>query len=72
MFCDSQSAIHLTKDQTYLFKYHLICDIILEGKVAVSKISTLVNSANPDDMLTKSLSTVKFKSCLDLIGICKL
>ncbi|KAL3514409.1 hypothetical protein ACH5RR_027126 [Cinchona calisaya] len=71
--CDSQSAIHLTKDQMYHertkhidVKYHFIRDTIAEKKVSVQKINT---RDNPVDMFTKSLPVAKFKHCLDLIGV---
>ena len=72
IYYDSQSAIHLTKDQMYhertkhiKIKYHFIRDIIGEGKVLVRKINT---KENPADMFTKSLPVYKFKQCLDLVG----
>ncbi|KAF3642236.1 Polygalacturonase [Capsicum annuum] len=63
IFCDSQSAIHLTKDQMYLertkhidIKYHFIRESIIEGKVSAQKINT---TDNPADMFTKSLPVMK-------------
>ncbi|KAL5858125.1 hypothetical protein ACOSQ3_005583 [Xanthoceras sorbifolium] len=71
--CDSQSAIHLTKDQMFHertkhidVKYHFVRDIISQGDISVKKIGT---ADNPADMLTKSLSVSKFRHCLDLVGI---
>ena len=46
-------------------KLHFIRDVIESEKVKVEKVSTEENSAN---MFTKSLSSVKFKHCLDLIN----
>lgn len=73
IFCDSQSAIHLTKDQMYHertkhidIKYHFIRETIAERKVSVQKINT---RDNPADMFTKPLPVSKFKLCLNLIGI---
>ena len=73
IYCDSQSAIHLTKDQMYHertkhidVKFHFIRDIIVEGKVLVQKIHT---KDNPADMFTKPLPIYKFKQCLDLVGV---
>jgi hypothetical protein len=47
-------------------KYHLIRDIVDEGKIIVDKIHI---DENPADMLTKPLSNTKFKHCLDLVGV---
>ena len=46
-------------------KLHFIIDVIESEKVKVEKVSTKENLA---DMFTKSLSSVKFKHCLDLIN----
>ncbi|KAG8472381.1 hypothetical protein CXB51_035329 [Gossypium anomalum] len=71
VFCDSQSAIFLTKDQMFHertkhidVRYHFVRDIIARGDIVVSKIST---HENPADMMTKSLPITKFEHCLDLI-----
>ena len=76
IYCDSQSAIHLTKDQMYHertkhidVKYHFIRDIIADKRVLVQKINTKDNAA---DMFTKALPVYKFKQCLNLIGVSKL
>ncbi|KAG8491868.1 hypothetical protein CXB51_015214 [Gossypium anomalum] len=73
VFCDSQSAIFLTKDQMFHertkhidFRYHFVRDIIARGDIVVSKIST---HENPADMMTKSLPITKFEHCLDLVGV---
>ena len=73
VFCDSQSAIHLTKNNRYHDKtkhidvrYHFIREIIVIGKVVVEKIHT---SENPADMFTKPLPNAKFQHCLDLVGL---
>ncbi|KAG8474901.1 hypothetical protein CXB51_031552 [Gossypium anomalum] len=73
VFCDSQSAIFLTKDQMFHertkhidVRYHFVCDIIARGDIVVSKIST---HENPADMMTKSLPITKFEHCLDLVGV---
>ena len=70
--CDSQSVIHLGNHQIYHekikhidVKLHFIRDVIEFEKVKVKKVST---EENPVDMFTKSLSSVKFKHCLDLIN----
>ncbi|KAG8497073.1 hypothetical protein CXB51_008352 [Gossypium anomalum] len=73
VFCDSQSAIFLTKDQMFHertkhidVRYHFVHNIIARGDIVVSKIST---HENPADMMTKSLPITKFEYCLDLVGV---
>jgi hypothetical protein len=73
VYCDSQSAIHLTKNLMYHertkhidVRYHFIRDIIYQKQVEVKKIGT---AENPADMMTKPIPVVKFKFCLDLIGV---
>ncbi|KAG8481224.1 hypothetical protein CXB51_025964 [Gossypium anomalum] len=73
VFCDSQSAIFLTKDQMFYertkhidVRYHFVRNIIARGDIVVSKIST---HENPADMMTKSLPITKFEHCLDLVGV---
>ncbi|KAG8472363.1 hypothetical protein CXB51_034244 [Gossypium anomalum] len=73
VFCDSQSAVFLTKDQMFHERtkyidvwYHFVRDIIARGDIVVSKIST---HENPADMMTKSLPITKFEHCLDLVGV---
>ena len=74
VYCDNQSAIHLTKNRMYRDKtkhidirYHFVRDVILEGKIVVEKIGT---ESNPADMLIKPLPIIKFKLCTDLISVC--
>ncbi|KAG8491630.1 hypothetical protein CXB51_014990 [Gossypium anomalum] len=57
VFCDSQSAIFLTKDQMFHertkhidVRYHFVRDIMARGDIFVSKIST---HENPTYMMTK-------------------
>ena len=73
VFSDSQSAIHLTKNDAYhskakhiSIKYHFIRDTIAAGDITVKKVHT---SENPADTLSKSLPIAKFKHCLDLVSI---
>jgi len=73
IFCDSQSAICLTKNQMYHertkhidVRYHFIRDVVARGDLKVSKIST---HDNPADMMTKPVLTNKFELCSDLVGI---
>ncbi|PON73274.1 hypothetical protein TorRG33x02_250100 [Trema orientale] len=73
VFCDSQGAIFLTKDQMFYertkhidMRYYFVHDIIALGGIVVSKVSIHDNSA---DMMTKTLPRNKFKHYLDLIGV---
>ena len=74
VFCDRQSAIHLSKNQVYhertkhiAIRYHFIREIVSQGIVDVQKVST---HENPADMMTKAVPASKFRHCLDLAGIC--
>jgi hypothetical protein len=73
LFCDSQSAIHLSKDSMYHertkhidVKYHFTREVIAQGDIKVVKISTL---KNPADMWTKPVTLTKFETCSSLVGI---
>ena len=73
LFCDSQSAICLTKDQMFHertkhidVKYHYVRDFISQGKLKVCKIST---HDNPADMMTKPVPVAKFEFCSSLVGL---
>nr|CAD1824769.1 unnamed protein product [Ananas comosus var. bracteatus] len=73
VYSDSQSAIHLSKDQMFHertkhidVKFHFVRDVIGKRPVIVKKIST---KDNPTDILTKSLTIIKFKHCLDLVAV---
>ncbi|GKV22644.1 hypothetical protein SLEP1_g32496 [Rubroshorea leprosula] len=76
VFCDSQSAIHLTKNTMYhertkhiQVRYHFVREVISNGDVLVEKIST---DQNPANMMTKPFCTSKkFKPTrfLNLEGI---
>ena len=73
LFCDSQSAIYLTKDQMFHertkhidVKYHYVRDVVAKGKLTVCKIS---NHDNPADMMTKPVPVTKFELCSGLVGI---
>ena len=72
--CDSQSAIHLAKNQVYrartkliAMRYHKIREWVLFDDISLSKILTTENAFN---MLTMPVPIDKFKHCLDLIGVC--
>ena len=73
LYCDSQSAIYLTKDQMFHertkyidIKYHFVRDVIEEGELKVCKIST---HDNPADMLTMLAPVAKFELCSSLVGL---
>lgn len=73
LMCDSQSAIHLAKNQVHHartkhidVRYHFVRDVIEEGRISLAKVHTDENSA---DMLTKVVSGGKFQHCLDLLNI---
>jgi hypothetical protein len=74
VFCDSKSAIHLTKNKMYHertkhidVKFHFICDNVSQGIIAVKKVAT---TDNPADMMTKPVPLSKFRHCLNLISVC--
>ena len=71
--CDSQSAIHLSKNQVYHertkridVRMHFLRDEIAKGKISLRKVPTEENTA---DALTKYLPSVKFDKCLSLMGV---
>jgi hypothetical protein len=73
LFCDSQSAMYLTKDQMFHerskhidVKYHYVRDVVAQGKLKVCKISTHDKLA---DMITKPVPIAKFKLYSSLVGI---
>ena len=73
LFCDSQSAIFLTKDQMFYgrtkhiyVRYHFVREIIARGDIVMSKVGTLDNLA---DMKTKSRPIANFVLCSNLVGL---
>ncbi|KAK9067203.1 hypothetical protein SSX86_014529 [Deinandra increscens subsp. villosa] len=73
VFCDSQSAVHLSKNTGYhdktkhvLVKWHFVRDIVNSKEVVVEKVHT---DLNPADMLTKVLPGRKFEFCVSTVGI---
>ena len=75
IFCDSQSAIALSKNVVYhektknvATKYHFIRDLIAAGEVQVLKIAT---EYNPADIFTKVLPVFKFREALRLLRVSK-
>lgn len=73
VWCDSQSAISLSKNNTFhgrtkhvAIKFNFIRDVVEEGDVEVLKIHT---SENPADLLTKSIPVQKFVAALDFLKL---
>ena len=69
MNCDSQSTIHLSKNQTFHERtkhtdmwLHFIIDVLLGDEVKVVKVAT---EDNVVDIITKSLSPSKFYPFLE-------
>lgn len=73
LYCDSQSAIHLTKNQTFHSKtkhidlrYHWIRHVLEEEHLSLEKIHI---DRNPADMLTKILRRNKHELCRGMVGL---
>ena len=73
MYCDSSSALHLCRNPAHHertkhidIKLHFIRNEVSKGVVKMSKVHT---DENPVDMLTKVVSTTKFKVCLSLASL---
>ena len=73
LFCDSQNAICLIKDQMFRertkhtdVKFHYVRDVVTQDKLKVCKIST---HDNPADMMTKPAPVAKFELCSSLVGL---
>ena len=76
VFCNSQSAIYLAKNQVHHSRtkhidvcFHFVREIIDEGDILLKKIRA---ADKPTNMMTKSVPLHKFKHCLDLTWICSL
>jgi hypothetical protein len=50
-------------------KYHFLWEVVTQCDITMKKIGI---AGNPTDMLTKPIPVLKFKHCLDLIGVCSL
>lgn len=73
VFCNSQSAIHLFKNNVFHertmhidVRLHFVRDIIAKDQVRVEKISTEIN---PTDILTKSVPGPKFEQTFSLLSV---
>ncbi|KAL5863382.1 hypothetical protein ACOSQ3_000896 [Xanthoceras sorbifolium] len=73
LYCDSQSAIHLSKNQTFHsrskhidIRYHWIRDVLENKLLQVEKIHTNDNGA---DMMTKNLPREKLAICREIAGM---
>lgn len=75
VYCDSQNAIILSKNQVHYekikhidIKLHFIKLEVSKGSAKLVKIHANDNIA---DTLTKPIHIAKFEQCLDLAGICR-
>ena len=75
LHCDSQSAIYLAKNKVYHartkyinVRFHKIRELITSGQILLQKIHT---SENATDMLTKPVTSDKFKHCLYLLNVAR-
>jgi len=73
VFSNSQSVIHLLKNDTYhsktkhiIVKYHFFRNIIAQGHIMVEKIHVV---DNPAVMVTKPFPISRLWHFLDLVGI---
>jgi hypothetical protein len=73
LYCDNQNAIYLAKNQVYHartkhidVRFHKIRELVATGELLLEKVHTSENAA---DMLTKPITTDKFKHCLDLTNV---
>ena len=73
VYYDSQSGIHLAKNQTYHertkhidVKLHFVREVIANGEVVVAKIHT---EDNPMGTLIKALPRPKFKHCVQIMKV---
>lgn len=74
LWCDSQSMIHLAKNQVHHartkhidVRYHFVRDVIEDEEVSLMKVHTNENAAA---ILTTVVSGGKFQYCLELLNVC--
>ncbi|KAG9449468.1 hypothetical protein H6P81_009433 [Aristolochia fimbriata] len=73
IYCDSQSALGLSKNATFHsrtkhidLRYHWIRDVLENDLLSLEKIHT---NKNPSDMMTKVVTKEKHELCTDLAGM---
>jgi len=73
LHCDNQSATYLAKNHIYYartkhidVRFHKIRELIASGEIVLQKIGTEENAA---DMVTKPVTTDKFKHYLNLLNV---
>ena len=73
VYCDSQSAIDLSKNSMYHartkhidVRYHWIREKLEDGSMQVKKVPI---SENPSDILTRVVPRDKFELCKELVGM---
>jgi hypothetical protein len=73
LFCDNQSAIHLSKNASFHsrskhieVRYHWIRNVLNSKQLQLDKVHTDDNGA---DMLTKVVTRAKLKVCRQLAGM---
>ena len=62
----TKSFMQKQSTSTFTITLHFVGEILEEGKILLQKVHT---EENPTNMMTKVMSIVKFKHCLDLINI---
>ena len=73
LYCDSQSVIYLEDNQVYHsrtkhidVRFHKIRELLASKHILLQNIHT---SENTTDMLTKPVTSDKFKNCLNLLHV---
>lgn len=66
VLCLAKHQVFHERSKHIDIRYHFMIDMVNSGVVRVEKVST---EDNASDMLTKPLSTTKFKHCLELISV---
>jgi len=73
LMCDSQSAIHLSKNQAHHertkhidIRHHFVRQVIENKTVILTKVAREDNAA---DIFTKPIPTAKFKHCIKLLQL---